>query len=304
MGNIDFFRLVGSVGEAAEESAEAFFKSFFGFTVTLINQTYWVYLEILKTLGSAITGNVEGTLGDTFKKFEGLGSALAMLMLTIEIFATMVGFHFDRLEDAVKVGLKYVACKVVIENSSSIVSCISSAFTLGGFDDLATESMGYFQAFNIDGSTGSMEDGLFGMNYLLTAAFNLIIWLIMGAFMVKIISHVAGICFEIVLHKAIAPIPLATLCNDAARSTGIAFIKSFAAVSMQAAVTALSFRAFKIISSPIYSAMQSELGFGSTLYRDNGLAVIVTSLAPIVSLALVCSFAQKSGDILKRMLGA
>ena len=94
------------------------------------------------------------------------GVSLTSLFLCMEFFSQITSKWFERMEDAIQLGIKLVVAKIIIENSSSIVGGISGYFRkLGtaslqdGFNSLAS---------NIAATTTpDIDGGVFGLNYLL-----------------------------------------------------------------------------------------------------------------------------------------
>ncbi len=228
-----------------------------------------------------------------------IGVTLAALFFAMEIFSQMAQFRVDRIEEAIKIALKFVVAKIIIENSSGIVNGIRGLMGL-------TTSKGFSETFSHlfslikDTTATTIDGGMFGIGYFVANIFLNIMYGVFFIVLVSIAVSIVGIFVEIALHQAIAPIALSTLCNDISRSTGIAFIKSFAAVCLQITVINAALRAFLFIF-PKLEAMNFKPASGD----DMGMfGPVIQLLIPLVSLIALSKAIKSSSDITKRMLGA
>ena len=216
----------------------------------------------------------------------------------------MTNFRFERMEDAVRIGLKLVLAKVVIENSSKIVGLIYSAFFKNyGITSISNSMSGWADDF-ASITHADIEGGLLGIGFLLEAIVMLIAWLIIMAMLIKMTAQIAGIIFEIAIHKAIAPVALSTLCNDNAKSAGISFIKSYSATCLQALTIAICFTAYSPMYSALASAKTAFLGSATSIVESTFIADVFTILSPIIGIVILSTAVSRSGDLTKRMLGA
>lgn len=226
------------------------------------------------------------------------GVSLTSLFLCMEIFSQMTSKWFERIEDAIQLGIKLVVAKIIIENSSSIVGGISGYFRkLGtaslkdGFDALATNIA--------DTTTPDIDGGVFGLNYLLPTVLLYLVLAVVAIMMIMLTIEVAGIVFEIGIHMAVGPIALSTLCNSTFRSTGLSYIKSLSAVCLQTTVIGAICKVYTKLGTWFNRDMGGELKAAS-----GTLGLIVGYFGPLLGLALLCVTIKKSSDITKRMFGA
>jgi len=287
---------------------EGFFKNIFQFTNYLQAQLIKLYSNALQALCGIVGDSITSQIGEYKSLFVGIGTSLAVLFIMIEILTTMVGFRFERVEEAVSLGLKFIVCKVVIENTDPIAQTIYSVFFANGFKGISKEAVDYYSKTNsiISFSTSSSTDGgILGIGFLVMAIVNLIVIFILGAFILKIIAHLVGIIFELAIHQVMAPIALSTLCNSNARSTGITWIKSYSAVCLQATIMSICFRINSFVMDKMTDVFNAV--FTSTLNDEisgNLLGIAFNSVIPIFGMMLLTAALDKSGDITKRMLGA
>jgi hypothetical protein len=106
-----------------------------------------------------------------------------------------------------------------------------------------------------------------------------------------------GVIFETGILVAISPVALSTLVNAQARQTGIAFIRNFAAVSMQWGVLSVIFMAYTKISTSL------TLNFASGLAGDGLLIHIMQFATPLLCVIVLAVSVSRAGEITRRALG-
>ena len=226
------------------------------------------------------------------------GVSLTSLFLLMEFFSQITSKWFERMEDAIQLGIKMIVAKIIIENSSLIVGGICSFFR-----ELGTASIDSGLT-TVKSTLPSMalppDGGAFGLGYaaVTLAMYAIIIVAVIMFVMVSI--EVAGIVFEIGIHMAVGPIALSTLCNSTFRSTGLSYIKSLSAVCLQTTVIGAIFTVY----AKVAAFLNMDLG-GAILNNTDGLAGLVFGyFGPLIGLAILCITVKKSSDITKRMFGA
>lgn len=221
------------------------------------------------------------------------GVSLTTLFLLMEFFSQMTSKWFERMEDAIQLGIKMIVAKIIIENSSTIVGGIS-----GYFKDLGTANIeSGFDSItsNIIDLTVPGDAGPFGIGYILLTLFLYIIWAVVIIMLIMLTIEILGIVFEIGIHMAVGPIALSTLCNSTFRSTGLSFIKSYTAVCLQTTVIGAICK--------VYTKFATNLNL--TNITATGMAAnMVAYCMPLLGLAVLCVTIKKSSDITKRMFGA
>lgn len=228
-----------------------------------------------------------------------IGVTLASLFFAMELFSQMAQFRVDRIEEAIKIALKFVVAKIIIENTNGIVNGIRGLMGLttgASFSNTLTRIQGIVEKTTSE----TIDGGMFGIGYFVANIFLNIMYGVFFIVLVSIVVSIVGIFVEIALHQAVAPIALSTLCNDISRSTGIAFIKSFAAVCLQITVINAALQAFGFVFSKL-EAMNFKPASGA----DMGMfGSVIQLLLPLVSLIALSKAIKSSSDITKRMLGA
>ncbi len=225
------------------------------------------------------------------------GVSLTTLFLLMEFFSQIASKWFERMEDAIQLGIKMIVAKIIIENSSTIVSGIS-----GYFKDLGTASLesGFNTIIaNLPDMALPEDGGPLGLGYVLTILLLYMVTAVVTIMLIMITIEVAGIVFEIGIHMAVGPIALSTLCNSTFRSTGLSFIKSLSAVCLQTTVIGAICK--------VYAKMATYFNkdFGGDLLNNAGMAGLIFGyFSPLLGLAVLCVTVKKSSDITKRMFGA
>ena len=272
-------------------------KSTLEAVLALIQNTFGGFEQILTALQKVEVKTTDIDLSS-------FGVSLTTFFFLIQMFAEMSNFRFERLEDAVRLGLKLVVAKVIIENSSAITGVIYNAFFKPyGIERIKT-ALGSWKSDFLTVTKGTIDGGLLGVNFLFEATILLIAWLIIMALLIKMVAQIAGILFDIAVHQVIAPVALSTLCNDTAKSTGIAFIKSYSATCLNCLVIAILFSAM----SPLYeqlSEIHKKFFESSTeVISSTFLIDALTLMAPIICMIVLSTAVSRSSDMTKRMLGA
>lgn len=260
---------------------------------------------MLKAIGGLVTsfGNTYNAIinadisaaGNAMDGVEAAGMALTSLFLCMEIFSQMTQKWFERMEDALQLWIKLVIAKIIIENSSAITGGMYSYFKRLGTVSVSSGLSTIAEQLSTISGFDCMDGGFLGLAYLFMALILALILLVVFVILVMLTVEILGIAFEIGIHQAIAPIALSTLCNSTFRSTGLSFIKSYAAVCLQTTVIGAIFKTYTIIEPQITLSLVSD---------NSVLSWLFVFAMPILGLIVLCVTVKKSGDITKRMLGA
>ena len=232
---------------------------------------------------------------------ESAALALAGLFLAMEMISLISEFRFERIEDAIRLWIKVLFAKIIIENSSVIIGGVYDLFRdLGmisideGFTKISA-NIGVITEETIDANKGMLGEG-----YIFACIVLLLVTLVVAIMLILLTIEIMGIVFEIGIHQAIGPIAISTLCNSTARSTGVSFIKSYAAVCLQTTVIGAIFTVYVqfadkfIVGGDLADKISNAGAFG----------IMFNFLTPALSLAVLCVTVKKSSDITKRMFGA
>lgn len=227
-----------------------------------------------------------------------VGVSLTTLFFTMEMFSQVAQFRMERIEDAIRIGMRFVVAKVIIENTAGISKGIYGMFRIvaqGSIENACNSISGLLSTITIGANSG----GFLGTAYLLlflTSGGIACIFIIM---FVKIAINFAGIAFEIGVHQALAPIALSTLCNDMTRPTGIAFIKSYAASCLQITVMTAIFTVFADIFTQLSGINLVPAAADLGIFTS-----VISFIAPLICTIALSKAVKLAGDMTKRMFGA
>lgn len=236
------------------------------------------------------------SMGTAINVFEAAGTALLTLFFAMEAFTYCANIDFHGgIEGAIRIAMKLVVSALIVQNVDNIVGAVSG---------LLKQSLDFSSAFsNISSSfaaaatANTIDPGTLDINYICMSFILLILIILMFVMYSLIVVTMLGVVFETAILTAISPVALSTLVNSQARSTGISFIKNFAAVSMQWGVLAICFEAFNAISNNL------TLDFASGLAGDGLLANIMQYATPVLCVIMLAVTVSKASEITKRALG-
>lgn len=235
-----------------------------------------------------------------------VGVSLTALFFCLEMFSQVAQFRVERIEDAIRIAMKFIVAKIIIENTAGISDGIYKIFriaTLGGVQDACDDIGTVLSQIIIDSNAG----GMLGIGYLLLFLGLGGIAVVILIMFFKIAITFVGISFEIGIHQAVAPIALSTLCNDIARPTGIAFIKSYAAACLQMVVMAAIFSVFGqtlFLLNMIDLAQFSQFSDGGKTFSLGIFSVLIQYIAPLICTIALSKAIKIASDLTKRMFGA
>lgn len=252
-------------------------------------------VQSFSTVYDIILGTDISSAGIAMDGIEAAGVALTSLFLCMEFFSQMTQKWFERIEDAIQLGIKLVVAKIIIENSSSITSGIYSYFKQLGSGSVSSGLSAISSQLSSISGLDTMEGGFMGIAYLGMAVVLALILVVVFVILTLLAVEMLGIAFEIGIHQAVGPIALSTLCNTTFRSTGLSFIKSYSAVCLQTTIIGAIFKIYTVIEPSIALNLTSSNGFMAWLF---GFSM------PILGLIVLCVTVKKSSDITKRMFGA
>lgn len=280
-------------------------EKFKGWAIDLVNQI----VATISNFESIILSILGFDISDANLVMTGIQSAalsLAGLFLAMEMISLISEFRFERIEDAIRLWIKVLFAKIIIENSSAIIGGIYDLFRNLGVNSISdgfTAVKATVYAFaDADGLISDYK-GMIGEGYILAWLVLLLVNVIITVMLILITIEIFGITFEIGIHQAIGPIAISTLCNSTARSTGISFIKSYSAVCLQTTVIGVIFK--------IYATFAEKLQFGSGdgvlegfVNKGGPAGLLFAFFSPIIGLTILCVTVKKSSDLTKRMFGA
>ena len=236
------------------------------------------------------------SMGTAINVFEAAGTALLTLFFAMEAFTYCANIDFHGgIEGAIRIAMKLVVSALIVQNVDNIVGAVSGL--LKQTVDFSSSFSNISSSFAAAATAGTIDPGTLDINYICMSFILLILIILMFVMYSLIVVSMLGVVFETAILTAISPVALSTLVNSQARSTGISFIKNFAAVSMQWGVLAICFEAFNAISNNL------TLDFASGLAGDGLLANIMQYATPVLCVIMLAVTVSKASEITKRALG-
>ena len=236
------------------------------------------------------------SMGTAINVFEAAGTALLTLFFAMEAFTYCANIDFHGgIEGAIRIAMKLVVSALIVQNVDNIVGAVSGL--LKQTVDFSSAFSNISSSFAAAATANTIDPGTLDINYICMSFILLILIILMFVMYSLIVVSMLGVVFETAILTAISPVALSTLVNSQARSTGISFIKNFAAVSMQWGVLAICFEAFNTISTSL------TLDFASGLAGDGLLANIMQYATPVLCVIMLAITVSKASEITKRALG-
>lgn len=236
------------------------------------------------------------SMGTAINVFEAAGTALLTLFFAMEAFTYCANIDFHGgIEGAIRIAMKLVVSALIVQNVDNIVGAVSGLLKQNV--DFSSAFSNISSSFAAAATANTIDPGTLDINYICMSFILLILIILMFVMYSLIVVSMLGVVFETAILTAISPVALSTLVNSQARSTGISFIKNFAAVSMQWGVLAICFEAFNTISTSL------TLDFASGLAGDGLLANIMQYATPVLCVIMLAVTVSKASEITKRALG-
>lgn len=236
------------------------------------------------------------SMGTAINVFEAAGTALLTLFFAMEAFTYCANIDFHGgIEGAIRIAMKLVVSALIVQNVDNIVGAVSGLLKQNV--DFSSAFSNISSSFAAAATANTIDPGTLDINYICMSFILLILIILMFVMYSLIVVSMLGVVFETAILTAISPVALSTLVNSQARSTGISFIKNFAAVSMQWGVLAICFEAFNAISNNL------TLDFASGLAGNGLLANIMQYATPVLCVIMLAVTVSKASEITKRALG-
>lgn len=236
------------------------------------------------------------SMGTAINVFEAAGTALLTLFFAMEAFTYCANIDFHGgIEGAIRIAMKLVVSALIVQNVDNIVGAVSGLLKQNV--DFSSAFSNISSSFVAAATANTIDPGTLDINYICMSFILLILIILMFVMYSLIVVSMLGVVFETAILTAISPVALSTLVNSQARSTGISFIKNFAAVSMQWGVLAICFEAFNTISTSL------TLDFASGLAGDGLLANVMQYATPVLCVIMLAVTVSKASEITKRALG-
>lgn len=266
-----------------------------------LNTMYSMLIELL-TSDSLLT-TATTSLPNLVSAIKATAITLCTLFFLIDFFTKTLHLQWVTWENVMMLFIKLVVAKVCVDNSELIMTMIYKGFN--GFVGALSGSILEFQF--IGSSLGNMEKAQF---FVSASDASLIVNNVDAGFLdfqplllnlriqiqgliMKIIMILANVVviarlFELTVYTMIAPVPLSTFACDGMTDVGKGFLKSYAAVSLQAIVLAIMFLSYSAVNTALISG-----NIGAHNLTLNGLTGLITTLTLAMGVMQSGSWARK-----------
>ena len=274
---------------AEPSGAQKFFES----AVSVIESEAEGFAGVLDAM---VSFDVVSQCGTALDIFTAAGSALMTLFFCMEAFSYCAGIDFNGgIEGALKIAMKLIVSQLIVSNTGKIVGAVLELFRSVTCDSYATAFSGISTSFTTAATVGEMDGGVLDINYICMGVLLFLVVAVLFILFSLIVITMLGVVFETGVLVAISPVALSTLVNSQARSTGIAFIKNFAAVSMQWGVLSICFL--------VYTKVSTGLVLSFADVSDSMLGQIMRFSTPLLSVVILAVMVSKASEMTKRALG-
>ena len=264
--------------------------------INIIQKEASAFSQVIDVL---VKFDVVSECGTAINVFTAAGAALMTLFFCMEVFTYCVAIDFNGgIEGALKIAMKVIVSALIIQNTGNIVGAVSGLFRNVSMSTYQQAFSGITASFEEAVTANDVDGGFLDLNYLCLAILLFVVAAIMFVLFSMIVITMLGVVFETGILVAISPVALSTLVNSQARSTGISFIKNFAAVSMQWGVLSVCFLAYTKISTGL------NLSFMDAASAGGGMLVHIMQFAnPLLCVVMLAVTVSKASEITKRALG-
>lgn len=214
----------------------------------------------------------------------------------MEVFTYCAAIDFNGgIEGALRIAMKLIVSQLILQNTGKVVGAVSGLFKSVTCSSYSEAFAGISTAFSTAATAGEMDGGVLDINYICMGVLLFLVVAVLFILFSLIVITMLGVVFETGVLIAISPVALSTLVNSQSRSTGISFIKNFAAVSMQWGVLSICFL--------IYTQVSKGLVLSFADVSGSMLGQIMRFATPLLSVIMLAVMVSKASEITKRALG-
>ncbi len=268
-----------------------------------VNTMFSMLVELLTNDGLLTTA--ASSLPDLAAAIKGTAITLCVMFFLIDFFSKTLHLQWVTWENVLMLCIKMVVAKVCVDNAELFTTMLYKGFNgfIGAISGTVTQYSfisgdNYTKAqYFVSASQASMiindtDAGFLNFQPMLLNLQISIQGLIMKIIMILANVVVIARLFELTVYTLIAPVPLSTFACEGLSDVGKGFLKSYAAVSLQAIVLAIMFVAYASVNNALISG-----NIGSTNLTLDGIMGLITTLTLGMGV-------MQSGAWSKRICGA
>lgn len=269
-----------------------------------INGSFDALLKLLSTSNWFDEIFKSPELSNIIAVIKAISITLCALFFLIDFFSKTLHLQWVTWENVLMLCVKVVLAKVLVDNADYVVKMIYTGFSSivrsvdpGGVKLIPTGNIvDTAQFFWLNASEAGklsppQDPGFFNFEPMMMAMRVNIVAMIMQLLMIICNVIVIARIFELVIYTIVAPVPLATFACDGLTDIGKSFLKSYAAVTIQAIVLMIMFMAYVQIQGFMVGDF---IDSNSPIYGWLGLIQVFTLALGVM----------QSGSWAKRICGA
>ena len=234
----------------------------------VLNNAYNMIINILCNSTYLSTILADEKVAPLLDAIKGTAIILCAIFFLLDFFSKSLHFQWVSWENVLMLFLKLTVAKVCVDNAEWITTMLYNGFcSLGSSiteSDLThsflPEPPELYSYFLTNTEVQKLDTQSFFLNLdslMMATKVNIIGWTIL---IVLLVSNVViiGRMFELAVYTLVAPIPLSTLACDGLQDVGKNFLKSYAAVCIQAIVLIIMFLAYNAVSElliPVFNIL-------------------------------------------------
>ena len=227
-----------------------------------LNSMFSMLIELLTN--DSLLQTATTSLPNLVSAIKATAITLCVMFFLIDFFTKSLHLQWVTWENVLMLFLKLVVAKVCVDNAelfttilyrgfNSFINAISGTITQYCFidgDDM-TKAQYFVSASQASQIVNNYDAGFLNFQPMLLNLQISIQGLIMKIIMVLANVVVIARLFELTVYTLIAPVPLSTFACEGLSDVGKGFLKSYAAVSLQAIVLAIMFVAYSAVNTAL-----------------------------------------------------
>lgn len=268
-----------------------------------LNSMFSMLIELLTN--DSLLQTTTTSLPSLMSAIKATALTLCVMFFLIDFFTKSLHLQWVTWENVLMLFIKLVVAKVCVDNAelfttmlyrgfNSFINAISGTITQYSFisgDDM-TKAQYFVSESQASQIVNNVDAGFLNFQPILLNLQISIQGLIMKIIMILANVVVIARLFELTVYTLIAPVPLSTFACEGLSDVGKGFLKSYAAVSLQAIVLAIMFVAYSAVNTALISGR-----IGSTNLTLSGIMGLVTTLTLAMGV-------MQSGAWSKKICGA
>ena len=249
-----------------------------------LNTMYSMIIELL-TNDSLLT-SATTALPNLVAAIKGMALTLCVMFFLIDFFSKSLHLQWVTWENVLMLFIKMVVAKVCVDNAELFTTMLYKGFngfvgalsnTASQYSFITGDNMTKAQYF-VSSQNASLIVSDYNAGFLNFEPLLLNLQITIQGLIMKIIMILANVVviarlFELTVYTMIAPVPLSTFACEGLSDVGKGFLKSYAAVSLQAIVLAIMFLSYNSVNAALISGH-----IGNSNLSLNGILGLITTL--------------------------